>query len=90
MGGLLRFLLLVIFIWMCISVVRRLVHLLSLPRQGKEQSQNQEGMLLVQDPQCGRFVPEQDTLKISFHGQGLHFCSQECRDLYIRLKTLKG
>ena len=90
MGGFLRFLSLVILIWLLISGVRRLLLLLSLPRPDKEKGHTQEGVLLVQDPQCGRFVPEHDALKISFHGQGLHFCSQECRDLYTRPRTTKG
>lgn len=89
MGGVLRFLALVIFTWMLISGVRRLFLLLSLPRPDKEKGHAKEGVLLVQDPQCGRFVPEPDALKISFHGQGLHFCSQECQDLYTRSRTTK-
>jgi YHS domain-containing protein len=44
-------------------------------------------VLLIEDPQCGRFVPEHDAVHISFQGQGLHFCSQECRDLYTRART---
>ena len=87
MSGLLRFLALVIFIWMFIAGMRRLFLLLSLPRPEKEPGREQEGMLLVQDPQCGRFVPEHDAVHISFQGQGLHFCSQECRDLYTRART---
>jgi uncharacterized protein len=87
MSGLLRFLALVIFIWMFIAGMRRLFLLLSLPRPDKEPGRVQEGVLLVQDPQCGRFVPEHDAVHISFRGQGLHFCSQECRDLYTRLQT---
>jgi uncharacterized protein len=87
MSGLLRFLALVIFIWMFIAGMRRLFLLLSLPRPDKEPDREQEGVLLIQDPQCGRFVPEPDAVHISFQGQGLHFCSQECRDLYIRART---
>jgi uncharacterized protein len=87
MSGLLRFLALVIFIWMFIAGMRRLFLLLSLPRPDKEPDREQEGVLLIQDPQCGRFVPEHDAVHISFQGHGLHFCSQECRDLYTRART---
>jgi uncharacterized protein (TIGR02611 family) len=82
MGGLLRLLLLAIACWLIISGVRRLFLLPSFPRRGEEENQKQEGMLLVKDPQCGRFVLERDTVSAAFHGQGFHFCSQECRDLY--------
>ena len=87
MSGLLRFLALVIFIWIFVAGMRRLFLLLSLPRPDKEPDRKQEGVLLIQDPQCGRFVPEHDAVHISFQGQGLHFCSQECRDLYTRART---
>ena len=87
MSGLLRFLTLVIFIWMFIAGMRRLFLLLSLPRPDKEPGHVQEGVLLVQDPQCGRCVPEHDAVHLSFQGREFHFCSQECRELYTRLQT---
>jgi YHS domain-containing protein len=87
MGGLLRLLLLAIAIWLIISSMRRLSLLLSFPRSDKDKEKDQEGMLLVQDPQCGRFVPERDAVRTSFRGQILHFCSQECRDLYTHLQA---
>ena len=86
MSGLLRFLALVIFTWMFIAAMRRLLLLLSLPRPDKEPDRGQGEVLLVEDPQCGRFVPEHDAVHISFRGQELHFCSQECRDLYTRAR----
>ena len=86
MNWLLRFLTLVIFTWMFIAGMRRLFLLLSLPRPDKEPGREQEEVLLVEDPQCGRFVPEHDAVHIFFQGQELHFCSQECRDLYTRAR----
>jgi YHS domain-containing protein len=47
-------------------------------------------VLRLQDPQCGRFVLERDAIRTSVHGQGLHFCSQECRDLYTRPQAPRG
>jgi len=82
MGGLLRLLLLALAIGLIISGVRRLLLPSSLFRRDKEEEKEQEGVLLVQDPQCGRFVLERDAVRASFHGQVLHFCSRECRDLY--------
>ncbi len=82
MGGLLRLLSFVIFVWMLSSGIRRLFLLLSVPQPGKGKVRQQEGVLLVQDPQCGRFVSERDAITGVFHGQGVHFCSQECLDHY--------
>ena len=90
MGGLLRLLLFAIAIWLIISGVRRLLLLPSFPRRDKEEEKEQEGVLLVQDPQCGRFVFERDAVRASFHGQVLHFCGQECCDLYTRPQTTEG
>jgi uncharacterized protein (TIGR02611 family) len=89
MGRLLR-LLATIAIWLIISGVRRLFLFPSSPRQDKEEDQEQEGMPLVQDPQCGRFVLERDAVRTTFHGPGFHFCSQERRDLYTRPQAQAG
>ena len=90
MGGLLRLLLFAIAIWLIISGVRRLLLPSSFPRRDKEEEKEQEGVLLVQDPQCGRFVLERDAVRASVHGQGLRFCGQECRDLYTRPRATEG
>ena len=87
MGGLLRLLLLAIALWLLISVARRLLLLLSFSHRDKEREKE---LPLVQDLQCGRFMLERDAIKVSLHGQGLHFCSQECRDLYIHSQITKG
>ena len=66
MGGLLRLLLLAIALWLLISVARRLLLLLSFSHRDKEEEKAQKALPLVQDPQCGRFVLEQDAVKVSF------------------------
>ena len=90
MGGLLRLLWLVVAAWLIISGMRRLRIPSSLPRQDREEEKGQESVLLLQDPQCGRFVLERDALKTSFRGQMLYFCSQECRNMYTGLEATEG
>jgi len=90
MGGLLRLLVLALAFWLIISGVRRLLLPPSPPRRDKEEDQEQEGVLLVQDPQCSRFVLERDAVRVSFHGQMLHFCSQECRNFYTHPHATEG
>lgn len=90
MGGLLRLLLLAIALWLIISSVRRLLLLLSFSRRDIEEGKKQKELPLVQDLQCGRFILERDAVRASLHGQGLYFCSQECRDLYIRSQITEG
>lgn len=89
MPGLTRLLVLVIVVWLFFSLARRLLLLLSLPGQEKEEHQKRAAALLVHDLQCGRFISEREALQISFRGQTLHFCSQECLDLYTNLQVSK-
>jgi YHS domain-containing protein len=89
MVGLLRLLFFALVSWFFLFVMRRLFLFSSLPRQEKEESQERVTALLVHDPQCGCFVPEYDALQVSLRGQVLHFCSQECLDLYTNLQVSK-
>lgn len=89
MGWLIRLLFLAFVLFLIISGVRRLLlPPSSVPGRGRRREEKgQEGALMIQDPQCGRFVLEKEALKASFQGQVVLFCSQECRDLYIRHRT---
>jgi YHS domain-containing protein len=84
MGGVLRLLLLAIVLWLLLSSLRRLLLLLACSRRDKAEEKEAKDLPLVQDRQCGRFVLARAAVSTSFQGQALHFCSQECRDLYRR------
>ncbi|MCS6927360.1 MAG: hypothetical protein NZ578_15830 [Candidatus Binatia bacterium] len=84
MGTLLRLLLFALALYLIVSGLRRLLPPPA-PRGGKrEKRQEPLDELMVQDPQCGRFVPMREALPASLHGRQLYFCSQSCRDLYLR------
>lgn len=40
------------------------------------------GEEMVQDPQCGTYVPRSLALEQVVDGQTCYFCSEECRDAY--------
>ncbi len=40
------------------------------------------GEEMVQDPQCGTYVPRSLALEAVIDGQTLYFCSEKCRDAY--------
>ena len=82
MVWLIRLLFFAFAIFLIISGVRRLLLPPPSPRRGRKEGKGQEGVPMIQDPQCGRFVLEKEALRASFQGQALYFCSQECRDLY--------
>ena len=84
MIGFLRFLFFLAVAYLLISGIRRLFLPTSSPQRNRSEGKGQEGMLMVKDPQCGRFVLEGEAIRTSFRGQVLHFCSLECRDRYMR------
>ncbi|MBE0595785.1 MAG: YHS domain-containing protein [Desulfuromonadales bacterium] len=79
---LLIFCLLVFFVY---KIFRALLR--SLPHgQGNSlpPEKTQRGEDMVQDPQCGTYVPRGDALTASVRGQRHHFCSAKCRDDFLR------
>jgi uncharacterized protein len=37
---------------------------------------------MVQDPNCGTYVPRNDAVRRRLHGQDLYFCSETCAEEY--------
>ncbi len=60
----------------------------SLPGRGgappKEKTRRGEDM--VQDPQCGTYLPRSEALEKTVRGTRHFFCSKECRDAYQNKK----
>ncbi|OHB33375.1 MAG: hypothetical protein A2X84_01570 [Desulfuromonadaceae bacterium GWC2_58_13] len=42
-----------------------------------------QGEDMVQDPQCGTYVPRGDAIEKTVGGQKHYFCSARCRDEFI-------
>jgi|GEM_PF-6151451 len=62
MAGLMRLLAHTV-VWLLIAGVRRLSLPPSFLRRDTEEDQEQDGVLLTQNPQCSRCVGEQDTIR---------------------------
>lgn len=43
-----------------------------------------KGEEMVLDPVCGSYVPESSALSMSRNGETAHFCSDECRDKFLK------
>ncbi len=83
MPGLVRLLLLIVGGYLVIAGLRRLfLPAASDPRKRPADASGAEGVSLVQDPQCERFIPQSEALQVSRRGQTVYFCSQECRAAY--------
>lgn len=48
----------------------------------REPEKSFEGEDMVQDPQCGTYVPVSLALKKTIDGRPFFFCSEECRKAY--------
>ena len=56
------------------------------PRSGRggkpPRSRSGEGEEMVEDPQCGTFLPISETVSATINGQTKHFCSKKCLKAY--------
>ena len=55
--------------------------------KGRKQTSGVSGVPMVEDPECGRFISEQEAVQISFRGKTIYFCSSECRDAYTHSES---
>ncbi len=51
---------------------------------GRRQPKNRtrDGEEMVQDPQCGTYLPLSEALSATVRGKQHYFCSRKCRNLY--------
>ncbi len=48
----------------------------------RSQNRSNEGEAMVEDPQCGTYLPLSDTIKANIHGRQHYFCSKKCLKEY--------
>lgn len=65
--------------WLAIDVM-------SMKKSAFPQSGDQLDDLMVQDPHCGTFLPKHQGVKAHMDGKELIFCSENCRDSYLKQK----
>lgn len=51
------------------------------------QKKDPRGGTTVRDPVCGMFVSTEVSHRLHWHGETLHFCSEECLNQYRKSKT---
>jgi YHS domain-containing protein len=75
-----RLILLALIFFLGYTVVQAL---LRKPRQPRHPSnRSREGETMVQDPQCGAYLPLSDAIKDKIAGTQHYFCSKKCRNQY--------
>lgn len=78
--GLIRLLILGVLVWLLVRLVRGvLTPSRPLVSRGARPGGEVQAGELVQDPQCGVYIPKETAVK---GPRGQLFCSPECRDAY--------
>ena len=81
MPGLVRLLLIAGLVYLVVAGIRRLASV-GRNHSGSARGPDADNVPLVQDPHCGRFIPQTEALTASRRGQTIYFCSRECRTAY--------
>jgi uncharacterized protein len=84
-GGLWRYLLIGLAVWILYRVLKRwLGGPPPAQRTNVGQGRAREVVdVMVQDPQCGVYLPQHEALRATARGQERFFCSEACRDAYL-------
>ena len=77
-----RLLLLLIVLFLAYTVFQALRQMLTGPSDRRPRPTSRQGEDMVQDPQCGIFLPRTDALEATIQGESRYFCSEQCRTEY--------
>ncbi len=47
-------------------------------RQSPPKNHRREGETMVEDPQCGTYLPQGDAIRATVNGRDYYFCSRKC------------
>jgi len=82
-----RLVILLLIVRFVVTMVRRALHArASVPSPGGRPTRQAEriGGTLVQDPQCGTYLPKDRAIAVTAGGSMQYFCSDTCRDAWAR------
>lgn len=83
--GLLKFVLIALAVWFLYRSVRRLMSGGEQPgRRPVPKGPDQVIDVMVQDPQCGIYLPKHEAIRSIVRDEERFFCSEACRDGFIR------
>ena len=75
-----RLILLALLFFLGYTVVQALLRPAS--RRRVPPNRDRTGETMVQDPQCGSYLPLSEAISAVISGKQQHFCSRKCRNLY--------
>jgi len=77
-----RLLLLSVLCYLAYTLFRSFMRKLPGQRNTPPAAKSSRGEEMVQDPQCGTYLPRGDALSKTVRGQKHYFCSAACRDAF--------
>jgi len=81
----------ILLVWMGIKAVKRFMAGGAEAQQVRRRQAKGEVMdVMVQDPQCGTYVPRHEAISAKVEGAERFFCSKQCRDAYRDAKKKKA
>ncbi len=76
-----------LLIWLIVGflvyTVFQMIKQAMLKPPGAPPEKTSRGEEMVQDPECGAYVPRNDAIKTQAKDKTCYFCSTECRDKYL-------
>jgi len=73
-----------ILIYICLRLLKSLGGGLLRSGPETEQAGSVQEAELIKDPRCGAYFLKQTGVAAKVHGKPVYFCSEACRDAYLR------
>ncbi len=74
----------ILLVWMGMKAIKRFLASGADSQQVRKRQVKGEVMdVMVQDPQCGTYVPRHEAVSAWVGGAEKFFCSKQCRDAYL-------
>lgn len=73
-----------ILIYICLRLLKSLGGGMLRSGSNTEQTGDMQEAELIKDPQCGAYFLKQTGVAAKVHGKTVYFCSEACRDAYLR------
>lgn len=77
-----RLLLLTVLFYFAYILFRIFLRALPGQKSSPPPAKSPKGEEMVQDPQCGTYLPRSDALEMTIRGERHYFCSTACRDAF--------
>ena len=79
-----RLLILILLVYLCYRVFKSWMVSHVRLRSGPSEPPRPVDDIMIQDPNCQVYLPKREAVHLKLNGKDLFFCSNTCRDAYIR------